>query len=139
MTSLQMAWISLIDEKLDLQFNGRNIILFDVYFGKLLLISTYLLCFSTRVHEKKCWDMPSATLTPSTWKMKFCKNDDHHLCKISFVCLKTFWKFSWPIWDIFPLPVQARIAHFVPQPLKYYSPVMQGSNPSIDLPFSWLF
>ena len=30
-----MARISLIDEKLDLQNNGRNIILFDVYFGKM--------------------------------------------------------------------------------------------------------
>ena len=41
-TSLQMAWISLIDEKLDQQNNGRNIIF------KL---------------KKKCGDTPSATLT----------------------------------------------------------------------------
>ena len=34
-TSLQMARISLIDEKLVSQNNGRNIILLDVYFGKL--------------------------------------------------------------------------------------------------------
>ena len=34
-TSLQMARISLIDEKLVKQNNGRNIILFDVFFGKL--------------------------------------------------------------------------------------------------------
>ena len=30
-----MARISLIDQKLDKQINGRNIILFDVYFEKL--------------------------------------------------------------------------------------------------------
>ena len=30
-----MVRIPLIDEKLDKQINGRNIILFDVYFGKL--------------------------------------------------------------------------------------------------------
>ena len=35
-TSLQMARISLIDEKLDEHNNGRNIILLDVYFGKLI-------------------------------------------------------------------------------------------------------
>ena len=34
-TSLQMAWISLIDKKLVKQNNAWNIILFDVYFGKL--------------------------------------------------------------------------------------------------------
>ena len=33
-TSLQMARISLIDEKTDLQNNGRNMICFDVYFVK---------------------------------------------------------------------------------------------------------
>ena len=33
--SLQIARISLIDEKLDQQNNGGNIILFDVYFAKL--------------------------------------------------------------------------------------------------------
>ena len=31
-TSLQMAWISLINEKLVSQNNSRNMILFDVYF-----------------------------------------------------------------------------------------------------------
>ena len=34
-TTLQMARISWIDEKLDQQNDGRNIILFKVYFGKL--------------------------------------------------------------------------------------------------------
>ena len=43
---------SLKDEKLDTQNNGRNITLFDVYFEN-CSISTYLLCFSTRVHIKK--------------------------------------------------------------------------------------
>ena len=32
---MQMARISLIDEKLVEHNNGKNIILFDVYFGKL--------------------------------------------------------------------------------------------------------
>ena len=32
-TSLHMARISLIEEKLDWQNNGRNIILFEVYYG----------------------------------------------------------------------------------------------------------
>ena len=37
----------LINKKLDLPNNGRNIILFDAYFEN-FLISTYWLCFSTR-------------------------------------------------------------------------------------------
>ena len=40
--SLQMALVSLMDEKLDLQKNGRNVILFDVYFEN-CFISTYWL------------------------------------------------------------------------------------------------
>ena len=42
-TSLQMAWISLIDEKLDKQHNGRNIILFDVYFEKLFNFNIFFM------------------------------------------------------------------------------------------------
>ena len=48
-TSMQMVQISLIDEKIDFQIKGRNIILFHVYLEN-CLISTYLLCFSIRVH-----------------------------------------------------------------------------------------
>ena len=35
-TILQIVQISLIDEKLDSQNNNKNVILFHVYFGKLL-------------------------------------------------------------------------------------------------------
>ena len=62
-TSLQMARISLIDERLDEQNNNRNIILFDDYTLENCLISTYLLWFSTRFQmEKNCGDTPSARL-----------------------------------------------------------------------------
>ena len=42
-TSLQMAWISLINEKLVSQNNSRNMILFDVYFGKLFNFNILIL------------------------------------------------------------------------------------------------
>ena len=42
-TSLQMAQISLIVEKLDYQNNGRNIILFDVFFGKLFNFNIFIM------------------------------------------------------------------------------------------------
>ena len=42
LTSLQMARISLIDEKFDSQNNGRNIILFDVFVGKLFNFNIYI-------------------------------------------------------------------------------------------------
>ena len=63
-----MARISLIDEKLYQKNNGRNIILFDVYFRPFVedcLISIYygLLWSSPRIHLKKCWDKRNATLT----------------------------------------------------------------------------
>ena len=38
-----MARISLKDEKLDKQNNGRNIILFDVYFGKLFNLNIFIM------------------------------------------------------------------------------------------------
>ena len=57
-----MARISLIDEKPDSQNNGRNIILFDVYFGKLFNFNIFIM-ISTRVQMEKNWgDTPSATL-----------------------------------------------------------------------------
>ena len=40
---MQMARISLIDEKLDLQSNGRNTILFDGHFGKLFNINIVIM------------------------------------------------------------------------------------------------
>ena len=51
-TSLQMVQISLINEKLDSQINGRNMILFDLNFGKLFNFNILIL-FSTQVHIKK--------------------------------------------------------------------------------------
>ena len=43
MSSLQMARILLVDEKLDQQYNSRNIILFDVYFGKLFNFNIFIM------------------------------------------------------------------------------------------------
>ena len=43
LTSLQMALNSLIDEKLDEQNNGKNIILFDVYYGKLFIFNVLIM------------------------------------------------------------------------------------------------
>ena len=42
-TSLQMVRISLIDKKLDQQNNGKDIILFDVYFGKLFNFNIFIM------------------------------------------------------------------------------------------------
>ena len=52
-TSLQMVQISLINEKLDSQINSRNMILFDLNFGKLFNFNILIL-FSTQVHKKNC-------------------------------------------------------------------------------------
>ena len=60
-TSLQMARISLIGEILDLQNNGRNIILFDVYFGKLFYFNILIMFQYSGSNEKNCGDPPSAT------------------------------------------------------------------------------
>ena len=43
LTSLQMARISAIDKKLDQQNKGRNIIWFDVYFGKLFNFNIFIM------------------------------------------------------------------------------------------------
>ena len=51
-TFLQMAQISLINEKLYQQNNGRNIILFDVYFGKLFNFKIFIM-ISARVQTGK--------------------------------------------------------------------------------------
>ena len=40
---LQITRISLLDEKLDSQNNGRNIILFYVYFGKLFYFNIFII------------------------------------------------------------------------------------------------
>ena len=59
-----MARISLIDEKLDWQNNGRNIILFDVYFGKFFNCNILIMILYSGSNEKKnCGDTPSATLS----------------------------------------------------------------------------
>ena len=58
-----MGRISLIDKKLDLQNNCRNIVFFDVNFENWLIL-TYLLWFSTQVQMKKnCGDTPCASLS----------------------------------------------------------------------------
>ena len=59
-----MARISLIHEKLDEKFTVETL-LCSMSPLKNCLISTYeeLLCFSTRIHFKNCWDTPSATST----------------------------------------------------------------------------
>ena len=57
---MQMARISLIDKKLFSQ-NGRNIILFDVYFGKLFNFNiSIMIQYSSS--NKKTGDTPNATL-----------------------------------------------------------------------------
>ena len=48
-----MAWISLIDKKLDQQNNGRNVILFDVYFGKLFNFNIIIMFLVLRFILKK--------------------------------------------------------------------------------------
>ena len=57
-----MALISVIDEKLDKQNNGRNIILFDVYFGKLLNFNILIMIKYSGSNEKNCGDTPSVRL-----------------------------------------------------------------------------
>ena len=47
-----MARISLIDEKLDSKNNGRNVILFDVYFGKLFNFSIFIMIEYSGSNEK---------------------------------------------------------------------------------------
>ena len=53
-TSLQMAWISLINEKLVSQNDSRNLILFDVYFGKLFNFNILILYQYSGSYKKKC-------------------------------------------------------------------------------------
>ena len=48
-----MARISLIDEKLDKQNNGRNIILFDVFFGKLFNFNILIMIYYSDSNGKK--------------------------------------------------------------------------------------
>ena len=48
-----MAQISLIDEKLDSQNNGRNTILFDVYFGKLFNFKILNLFYYSGLYKNK--------------------------------------------------------------------------------------
>ena len=61
-TSLQMARISLIDETLDLQNNGRNIILFEFYFGIFFNFNIFIMIKYSGLNEKNCGDTPSAPL-----------------------------------------------------------------------------
>ena len=78
-TSLQMVQISLINEKLDSQINGRNMILFDLNFGKLFNFNILIL-FSTQDHLKKnCWDTLCARLKFEKNSLN-CECADHILC-----------------------------------------------------------
>ena len=61
-TSLQMEWISLIRRETWLTNNGRNIILFDVYFRELLHFIILVMFYYSGFIVKKCCDMPSPTL-----------------------------------------------------------------------------
>ena len=57
-----MARISLIDEKLDLQNTSRNIILFDVYFGKLFNFNKLIMIKYSGSNEKKTLEIRQVLL-----------------------------------------------------------------------------
>ena len=50
------------DEKLDKQNNGRNIILFDVFFGNLFNFNIFIMIQYSDSNGKNWGDTPSATL-----------------------------------------------------------------------------